>query len=266
MAITNFMGEVDKISSIGDLNARLQECVKPLGVCHLLCISAFGMPAMQNRKPMFGFRDTDWVKRYRNMNYHIDDALPQYALKLRHWEKPFWWTDFVANNELTQTQRKIFSEAYSYGLKEGIVYGIAVDVDEQDEVTEFAYVSVAGGFSKSEILENTILTVLLGAHRTARRILMREYLSRGKQYIDDPIIRFAPNISRIDSLTPAEIATVKQFAENDTYEQIASAMNCSVSNVKKHIKSAQAKLGLNSPKEMLVALLRHRDIIYNQWL
>lgn len=261
LEIARFMRVVDKISTIDELDDKLMACLKPLGASHLLCISAFGMPAMQNRKPMFGFRDTEWVKHYRKMNYHVDDALPQYALKLRHWEEPFWWTDFIANHELTPLQLKIFSEAHAHGLKEGVVFGIPVDVDDNDEVTEFAYASVAGDFVKSDDLENTMLTIVLAAHRTARRIHMRAFVANDRKYLDDPIVPFAPNILNMDALTPTELATLQQFVENDTYEQVAAAMDCSVSNVKKHIKNAQAKLDFHSPKEMLVALLRHRDLI-----
>jgi hypothetical protein len=194
-AITRFMGVVDKISTIQELEDKLHHCLKPLGVGHLLCISAFGMPAMQNRKPLFGFRDTEWVRHYRKMNYHIDDALPQYALKLRHWESPFWWTDFIASNELTPLQLKIFSEAHGFGLKQGVVFGISVDVDDNDKVTEFAYASVAGDFIKSDDLGNTLLTILLAAHRTARRIHMRAYVANGRQYVRDPIVSFSPQLS-----------------------------------------------------------------------
>ena len=261
LEITHFMGVVDKISTIDELNENLESVLKQLGVSHLICISAFGMPAMQNRKPMFGFRDTAWVKHYRKMNYHIDDALPQYALKLRHWEDPFWWTDFVAENDLTPLQLKIFSEAHSHGLKQGVVFGFPVDVDDNDDVVEFAYASVAGDIVKSDEIENTLLTVLLAAHRTARRIHMRLFVANGSKFLNDPIVNFSPNIKNIDSLTPTELATLKQFVENDTYEQIAAAMGCSISNVKKHLSSAQDKLEFGSRKEMLVSLLRHHHLI-----
>lgn len=255
--IAAFLGNVDKVSTIEELNVELRKPLERLKVFHALCISAFGMPALQDRKPMFGFRDTDWVKHYRKNHYFKDDALPIHALSLKDWGEPFWWSDFVSEHSLTEIQRQIFKEAFEFGLREGVVIPIPVAVDEDDTITEYAYASLGGDLQKSDEMENTLRLIITAAHRTARRIYIKEAKATKTGLAEDPVVNISPNVD-FSKLTWMERQILSHYIDSDDLEAIASAHSIKVSTVQSHLKNARRKFGFSSTKEMMVALLRHR--------
>lgn len=259
-AIAAFMGDVDHISTIDALNAALRKPLERLHIKHAICISAFGMPALQDRKPMFGFRDTDWLRHYRKHHYFKDDALPIQALALKDWGRPFWWSDFVAENALTDIQKRIFKEAFDFGLKEGVVIPIHAAANEDDTVSEFAYTSLGGSVQKSLELENILRMLMLAAHRTACRIYVKEARQSRTGFAEDPFFKVAPNTD-FSKLTWMERQILNHYIDSDDLEAIAAAHSIKVSTVQTHLKNARRKFGFSSTKEMMVALLRHRILI-----
>jgi len=259
-ALNSLMKAIRKPTNIDQLNRLLKETLGVFGVTHLLCISAFGMPALQDRKPMFGFRLTDWLVHYRKNYYHQDDALPQAAMKLKkNGSQPFWWTSLMEHQHLSDLQYKIFREAYTFGLKEGLVIPLHVRIDFDNCVEEYAFVSMGGDIKKSEELENTLTLIATVAHKAARTILMDMYRKSNKKFIDDPFVSFAPNVD-FSPLGNRELEVIRQFVDNETLDEVGRAMNIKVTTVKTHLKNAREKLGFSSNKEMIVALLRHREL------
>ncbi|MEX0300430.1 MAG: helix-turn-helix transcriptional regulator [Kordiimonas sp.] len=264
--ITEFMAKVGSHTTIEQLNGSLKEPLAALKVTHMICISAMGMPALQNRKAMFGFRRTEWLNYYRSRFYYLEDAIPQKALSLhkrpiQKRNKPVWWSDILAEQELTPIQYKIFREAYDHGLKEGIIIPIISGIDDNDgvTVTEYAYAVLAGNITKSDLVANTLRTMMIAAHGTSWQILVRES-KRAGGFVEDTLNTHSPNVNW-DRLTKGEMRILSLYLDNDTYDAIAAAAGCSESNVKAHLASARKKLGFTSNKEMLVALLRHREAI-----
>ena len=260
-ALNSFMKDIAKPTTIDQLNELLQRTLGIFGVKHLLAISAFGMPALQDRKPMFGFRSTDWLSHYRKNHYHQDDALPQAAIRLKKaGSVPLWWTSFIANQHLSDLQYKIFREAYTFGLREGVVIPLHVRVDIDNKIEEYAFVSLGGDFERSDELENSLTLVAYIAHKTARTILMDKYRAGGaERFVEDPIVSFAPNVN-FSVLGNRELEVIRQFVDNETLDEVGRALNIKVSTVKTHLKNAREKLGFSSNKEMIVALLRHREL------
>lgn len=259
-AIAAFIGDVDHISTIDKLNDALQRPLGKLRVKHAICISAFGMPALQDRKPMFGFRDTDWLRHYRKHHYYKDDALPIQALALKDWGRPFWWSDFVADNALTDIQKRIFKEAFEFGLTEGVVIPIHAATDNCDVVCEFAYASLGGSVQRSVELENILRMLIVAAYRTARRIYVKEARHSSTGFAEDPFFKVAPNMD-FSKLTWMERQILNHYVDSDDLEAIAAAHSIKVSTVQSHLKNARRKFGFSSTKEMMVALLRHRILI-----
>ncbi|MFC4347376.1 helix-turn-helix transcriptional regulator [Kordiimonas lipolytica] len=256
-AIAAFMGQVDKITSINVLSDSLKKPLSLLGVKHLLCISAFGMPALQDRKLMFGFLHNDWITHYAKNHYYVDDALPNHALKLKDWGEPFWWSEFVATQDLTKTQRKIFEEAFRYGLKEGVVIPLPVRVnDETDEVLEYAYVSAGGELHRSDELENVIRLLSVAAHRTARRI----YLKDAKGGFARDIVQVGPNMD-FSTLTAREREILAWIIEGKQPSEVADILDIKRTTVVTHLRNIKRRYGFGSTTEMITALHRHKVFI-----
>ncbi|NVJ97446.1 MAG: LuxR family transcriptional regulator [Alphaproteobacteria bacterium] len=256
-AVAAFMGDVDKLDSIKALSDRLAEPLRLLGIRHLLCISAFGMPVLQDRKLMFGFIHSEWIKHYAGHHYYIDDALPNHALKLKDWGEPFWWSDFVAAEDLTKNQRKIFEEAFKFGLKEGLVIPIPVRVDDDtDQVIEYAYASMGGEITRSDELENTLHLLTLAAHRTARRI----YLRKAKGGLASDGVKIGPNLD-FSRLTAREREILAWIVEGKQPNEVADILGIKRTTVITHLRNIKRRYQFGSTTEMVTALHRHKVFI-----
>lgn len=256
-AVAAFMAEVDKCETIDALNQSLDRPLSAVGVKHCLCISAFGMPVLQDRKLMFGFIDNKWIQHYAENHYYIDDALPNHALSLKDWGEPFWWSDFIARSELTHTQRKIFVEAHNFGLKQGLVVPIPVRVDDDDIITEYAYVSMGGSLQKSDEMENLLRLLSIAAHRTARRIYMKD--DRRGRFVDD-VVPISPNLD-FTKLTAKEREILAWIIEGKTPSEVAMLLDVKTSTVATHIRNVKARYQFESTSEMITTLHRHKVFI-----
>ncbi len=251
-----FMACVGKFQSLGDMVDALQIPCRTLGVHHLICVSAFGFSALQDRKVMFAYLDNDWIRHYNKNKYYIDDALPIGALALKDWGEPFWWSDFLCRKDLTKLQVKIFREAFDFGLKEGLVVPIPVSADDENQITEYAYVSMGGDIVKSDELENALRLMVTAAHGTARRIYLRKARESKTGLVED-VTGISRNID-FSGLTARQKEVLIWICEGEKPVEVADRLGVTAGVINDHIKTVKRKYYFSSTGELVKALHRHR--------
>ncbi|MEX0300370.1 MAG: autoinducer binding domain-containing protein [Kordiimonas sp.] len=259
VAVKKFMREVGKISSLTELTDQMALATKSLGIEHIICVSAFGFAPLQDRTVMFGSLHTEWIEHYGRNKYYIDDALSNHALTLHDWGEPVWWTDFISEHDLTVVQRKIFKEAFDFGLKEGIVVPIPVASDLSDNISEYAFVTMGGDVVKSDELENTLRLLAIAAHGTARRIYLKAYRKNPSDLMED-VTDVVRNID-FSTLTHRQKEILSWICEGEGPSEVAERLGVTVGTVNDHIKAVKRKYGFVSTGEMTKALHRHRIFI-----
>jgi len=208
---------------------------------------------------MFGYLNSEWIRHYEKHKYYIDDALPIHALELKDWGEPLWWSDLLQRKNLTEVQKQIFREAFDFGLKEGVVIPIPVAVDDDDKISEYAYVSIGGDMVRSDELENTLRLMVIAAHGTARRIYLKKAKNSKTNLVED-VTGISRNID-FSGLTPKQKEVLVWICEGEKPSEVAVRLGITAGVVNDHIKAVKRKYHFVSTGELVKALHRHRVFV-----
>lgn len=234
--IKNFLDEIYAVETIPQLETLLRQVLDHYGIHHFICTNIYGLDCLADRKPMFGMWDTKWVNHFISNSYYLEDAVAQHYNGLEDDGRPYYWTELIANKELSKIQYKIFGEAWDADLREGLVIPLRVSDDE------LAMVSMAGkNFKQNSEVRGILHTVSMQAHRKAREILLRDH---GKQLMPD-LLGFVPH-PEMSRLTPTELNILKFLAEDKTPTDIAVITGVSIHTVNHHSANIKRKLEVKS--------------------
>lgn len=255
--VGKFLSELPAVQTIQELDDLLKPVLDHYEIQHYICTNMFGFRCLQNRKPMFGTWDSDWVSHYVSNHYYVEDAVITYSLSIREWDTPFYWSDLIAERNLTRGQNRIFDEAWDAGLKEGLVIPLPVSVDDNDMITEFAMVSLAGRkFKKDPVVKGILHLISLQAHRQARRI----FLSNWRNQFAPDVFPISPNLP-IELLTPRQKEVIQWLAEGKNQHDIATILRISPNTVGNHLAAARDTLQVDNNEELITKLYRHKFLI-----
>ena len=249
-ALTDFFESISSIDNI----TKLEDCLKPLllrfGVHHFVCANMYGFECLADRKPLFGNWDSDWLVRYVSQGYYAEDPVSFYRNGLEGDGKPYYWTELIAEKELTSQQSALFRDAWDHGLREGLVIPLEISDDE------LAVASVAGRDFKRDLFAQSILhAIFVRAHLKARQILMRDYKGG-----------FLPNrlaqspSPQTEKITATELQVIALLAEGHRANDIAIIRGGSERTVLNHIARAKKKL-LADTTPQLVYIARSYHLI-----
>ena len=167
----------------------------------------------------------DWMKHYVANDYQSIDPAIVYAFRTRF---AFSWDDLQKKEFITKTQRNILNQAQEAGLNDGVgipIYGPG---------GEMAGVGLAGS-TKGINPDKAMLSKLK---------LFTEQLHMVYCSLDgDTVLETNPTT---EPLTARETEVLKWWAVGKTKEEIGMILNCSQSNIKRHIESIYKKLNANS--------------------
>ena len=96
-----------------------------------------------------------------------------------------WWSELLAKQDMTSTQRQMFTEAFDFGLKEGLLIPIPVSTDDDDRITEYAYGTLGGDLIKSDEMENTLRLLMTAGHSAARKIYLQKAKSSPNGLVEE---------------------------------------------------------------------------------
>jgi len=249
--VKSFLENVHSVTTIAELEALLDPVLDNYGIHHYICTSMYGLQCVPDRKPMFGSWDSGWVSHFVSNGYYLEDAVTFYNQGLEGDGRPFYWSELVAEKELTKIQCKIFAEAWDADLREGLVIPLIVSD------RELALVSMAGKhFKQDSIIRGILHTISIQAHRQARTILMRDY-NNGELM---PNRLAAAPVPQIDKITPTELRIIALLAEDHRAPEIATLTGSSESTVRNHMGSAKKKLLVDNTEALVITALRYKLI------
>lgn len=235
-AVKNFLDEINTVSSVRELEALVHVVVNQYGIQHFICTNMYGLECLSDRKPMFGDWDTPWVNHYISNGYYLEDAIPQHENGIDNDGRPYYWSELMAQKDLSKNQYQIFRAAWEADLREGLVIPLRVSA------RELALVSMAGrDFRQDPETRGILHTISMQAHRKARDILLKEY---GQRLMPDRLGRVPhPDMS---TLTPTELNVLKFLAEDKSPGDIAIITGVSINTINRHSANIKQKLEVRS--------------------
>lgn len=254
--LNEFLEKLPLVNAIPELEALLEPTLKHYKIEHFICTNMYGFEEMNDLKPMFGLWNTPWVEHYVRNSYYNEDAIVLYKKGLDGNGIPFYWTDLVAEKELTKSQYSMFAEAWKVAkLKEGLVIPLLISEEAPEEL---ALVSMAGEhFTQDATLRGILHSIAIQAHHRARQIIKREHRA-GKQ-LPNRVVWDAD--FRLDKLTNTEITIIRYLADGKTVTDIANFSGKSPKTVSNQIRSASKKVGALTTTHLVILAKRHGIII-----
>lgn len=260
---TEYLEKLDFAESIADLDAILMPLLNHYGIEHCIGTNMYGLPCLPDFKPMFGTWESKWVDHYIRNGYYREDAVPLYARGMGGQTMPFYWSDLLAEIDLTKTQFQIFSDAWDAELREGLVIPI-----EDPYNQELAMVSMAGrSFRKNEETKGVLWSIAIMTHRRARFLLMRDWEKKeltgelsqnGNSLLPNRIDRVRkPNIAK---LTPIQVTLIAALADDKTPEDIATIRGVHARTIHRHLSGARGLLGVTTNTGLVSVAKQYRII------
>lgn len=116
-AIFDYLGSVERIDTLDALNAAFSGVVAPYGFTHFACteVARPGFPALM--RPLFGSVTDEWVRRYRERNYHMIDPALRTLLRST---QAFTWSEAEATSDDPRV-RTLFGEAREVRADDALV-------------------------------------------------------------------------------------------------------------------------------------------------
>ncbi len=248
--VKTFLEDVHFVETTNELEEVLQPVLGHYEIQHYICTSMYGLDCIADRKPMFGSWDSGWVSHYIRNGYYREDAVSFFCNGINGDGRPYYWSDLVAEKELTKLQCQIFAEAWDADLRDGLVIPL------QMSNTELAMTSMGGpSFKKDPIVQGILHTIAIQSHRQARRIMIRDYKNR----LMPNLLQAAPT-PHVELITSTEKQIISLLSEDLRAPEIATITNTSVNTVRKHLASSKKKLGVDNTEALVATAIRYKLI------
>lgn len=181
-----------------------------------------------------GWQD-EWYRRYTEMGYvHIDPvALQSFKTSL-----PFDWSGPIRDRVRDRMTEQLISEAYDFGMREGICIPVHMDNGMQ------GLVSLAG---KTDHLSNEARVELHMLALYALEQFRKLKATKGEA-------------ARRRVITQREAEVLKWVAVGKTAAEIAEITGLTVRTVNQHCENAQRRMGTANRLQTVAEAIRHQLI------
>jgi len=192
--------------------------------------------AVQQKPIAVATYDPKWVDYYFEENYHLIDPVISVGTKSR---RPFLWSDGWRGIDLSERQKKFFSEAHDYGVGVGI--GIPI----------FSPYLINGMVSLvSSVVDQDEIEKIVGENALALQLMANHFQQKAEFFSSqDP-----KGFSDI-SLTDRERECLTWAAFGKTNREIGDILGISHRTVDHHMANSMAKLEATTREYAIVKAL-----------
>lgn len=229
-ALFDYLGAVETLDSIEQLNAAFGAVIAPFGFTQFACteVARPGLPALM--RPLFGSVSDEWVRHYRERGYHrIDPALRT----LFRTTAAFTWEEVEATDDDPRVA-ELFSEAREVRGEDALVVPVH---GAQGQI--HCVVMAGDGIEVDAAIRPSL--------RLAAMYFAEIGVSLHEEAEEQPLI---------GCLTDRQIECLRWVGEGKSDWEIGAILGISENTVHRHIEMAKQKLGVPTRVQAVVLAWR----------